>query len=83
MADTPARLPYFETFRDQAASFAASTRQDQQEEDCPAAAPGTPEFMVAYRKALVELAWLPPWKRLRNEGARCTADGVRGGNSPK
>jgi hypothetical protein len=61
MADDPVRLPYLETFRDQGGKLRCYVRdRSSKKRIALAAAPGTPEFMVAYRNALVELglAWL-------------------------
>ena len=56
MADTPARLPYLETFRDQGGKLRCYVRdRTSKKRIALVAAPGTPEFMVAYRNALVEL----------------------------
>ena len=79
MADTPARLPYLEMFRDQGGKLRYYVRdRTSKKRIALAAAPGTPEFMVAYRKALVELGLAstpetPPQRRgamHRRRGAR-------------
>jgi hypothetical protein len=56
MADTPARLPYLETFRDQGGKLRCYVRdRTNKNRIALAATPGSPKFIVAYRNALVEL----------------------------
>lgn len=76
MADIPARLPYLETFRDQSGKLRCYVRDRTSKKRIALAA--TPEFMVAYRNALVELGLAstpktPPQRRAamhRRQGAQ-------------
>ncbi len=79
MADTPARLPYLETFRDQGGKLRCYVRdRTSKKRIALAGTPGSPEFIVAYRNALVELGLAPtPEAPPKRRGAMHRRQGVQ------